>query len=138
MTENINDVIRIDTDAWKKDLPILQRETIEIFTLVPETHVALRSKLPDFDFSDPPVDPNSNSSKPPSSTASTQSSLSNYFSQVPSSSSNSSSEKCPPCPSCARCPEPAFECKKVPNYNSSGSSQYLPMPVVSDFSSFGM
>jgi len=86
----------------------------------------------------PPVDPNSNSLKPPSSTASTQSSLSNYFSQVPSSSSNSSSEKCPPCPSCARCPEPAFECKKVPNYNSSGSSQYLPMPVVSDFSSFGM
>jgi len=51
---------------------------------------------------------------------------------------SSSSEKCPPCPSCARCPEPAFECKKVPNYNSAGSSQYLPIPVVSDFSSFGM
>ena len=58
MTENINDVIRIDTDSWKKDLPIIQREQIEIFTLVPETHVALRSKLPDFDFSNPPVDAN--------------------------------------------------------------------------------
>jgi hypothetical protein len=58
MTENINDVMRIDTDSWKKDLPILQRETIEIFNLVPETHVALRSKLPDFDFSNPPVDAN--------------------------------------------------------------------------------
>ena len=86
----------------------------------------------------PQVDPNSNSSKPPSTTSSTQSSLSNYVSQVPSSNSNSSPEKCPPCPSCARCPEPAFECKKVPNYNSSGSSKYLPMPVMSDFSSFGM
>ena len=58
MTENINDVIRIDTDSWKKDLPILQREQIEIFTLVPEAHVALRSKIPNFDFSNPPVDPN--------------------------------------------------------------------------------
>ena len=43
----------------------------------------------------------------------------------------------PPCPPCARCPEPAFDCKKVPNYNSSDSS-YLPIPVLSDFSSFGM
>lgn len=43
----------------------------------------------------------------------------------------------PPCPPCARCPEPAFECKKVPNYNSS-DSRYLPLPVLSDFSQFGM
>jgi len=46
-------------------------------------------------------------------------------------------EKCPPCPACARCPEPAFECKKVPNYNAIDNS-YLPQPVISDFSSFGM
>jgi hypothetical protein len=52
--------------------------------------------------------------------------------------SSSSAEKCPPCPSCARCPEPAFDCKKVPNYNSAGSSKYLPMPILSDFSGFGM
>ena len=46
-------------------------------------------------------------------------------------------EKCPPCPACARCPEPSFECKKVPNYNSS-SSEFLPVPVLNSFSSFGM
>jgi len=45
--------------------------------------------------------------------------------------------KCPPCPPCGRCPEPAFECKKVPNYKSS-NDQYLPRPVLNDFSQFGM
>jgi hypothetical protein len=66
-------------------------------------------------------------------------------------------EKCPPCPACARCPEPSFECKKIPNYNSSAyssssyygssdldsfetgsTSKYLPLPVLNDFSTFGM
>ena len=89
-------------------------------------------------------------------------------------------EKCPPCPPCARCPEPSFECKKIPNYNSLSSNdnnncssfpnnnnslspfpnynslnnnnnsspfsnnnnnnnnKSLPVPVLSDFSSFGM
>ena len=46
-------------------------------------------------------------------------------------------EPCPPCPACARCPEPSFECKKVPNYNAI-SDQFLPQPVLSDFSQFGM
>lgn len=46
-------------------------------------------------------------------------------------------EKTPPCPPCARCPEPAFECKKVPNYASSNDN-YLPRPVLADFSQFGM
>ncbi len=45
-------------------------------------------------------------------------------------------EKCPPCPACARCPEPSFECKKVPNYNA--GNDYLPVPVLNDFSTFGM
>jgi len=45
--------------------------------------------------------------------------------------------KCPPCPPCARCPEPAFECKKVPNYNAFNQN-YMPVPVLNDFSSFGM
>ena len=48
-----------------------------------------------------------------------------------------SKSTCPPCPACARCPEPAFECKKVPNYKSM-DSQYLPFPVLNDFTSFGM
>ena len=45
-------------------------------------------------------------------------------------------EPCPACPACARCPEPSFECKKVPNYNAI-NEDYLPQPIVSDFSSFG-
>ena len=45
--------------------------------------------------------------------------------------------KCPPCPACARCPEPAFDCKKVPNYKSM-DTQNLPFPVLNDFTSFGM
>jgi len=44
---------------------------------------------------------------------------------------------CPPCPPCARCPEPAFECKKVPNYRNN-DDMYLPRPVLADFSQFGM
>jgi len=46
-------------------------------------------------------------------------------------------KKCPPCPPCARCPEPAFECKKVPNY-SSGNDDVMPHPVLNSFSQFGM
>lgn len=46
-------------------------------------------------------------------------------------------EPCPPCPACARCPEPSFECKKVPNYNAI-NNEYLPAPVLNDFSQFGM
>ena len=58
-------------------------------------------------------------------------------------------DSCPPCPACERCPEPAFECKKVPNYKSSavdsilpGSNSsndiegYLPKPVLNNFSTF--
>jgi hypothetical protein len=55
----------------------------------------------------------------------------------PSSSACPRTEKCPPCPACARCPEPNFECKKVPNYNAINDS-YLPVPVLSNFSTFGM
>ena len=46
-------------------------------------------------------------------------------------------QECEPCPPCGRCPESPFECKKVPNYRSANSS-YLPMPVLNDFSQFGM
>ena len=50
---------------------------------------------------------------------------------------NCGKKDCPACPPCARCPEPAFECKKVPNYQTN-NSRYLPRPVLSDFSQFGM
>jgi len=56
---------------------------------------------------------------------------------------NSSTNNCrpapvPPCPPCERCPEPAFDCKRVPKYNSATNNQYLPQPVLADFSQFGM
>lgn len=44
-------------------------------------------------------------------------------------------KKCQPCPPCARCPEPAFDCKKVPNYNSS-NRKYLPKPILNSFGQF--
>ena len=43
----------------------------------------------------------------------------------------------PPCPPCARCPEPSFDCKKVPNYNAFNPDT-MPVPVLNDFSGFGM
>ena len=45
-------------------------------------------------------------------------------------------EPCPPCPPCARCPETPFSCVKVPNY-SAIDSQFLPKPLLNNFSQFG-
>lgn len=61
---------------------------------------------------------------------------------------------CPPCAPCARCPEPSMTCKAVPNYDVIGNTgpsfdnsgisgynpmnnQYIPVPVLNDFSTFG-
>tara|TARA_Y100000389_G_scaffold163761_1_gene167147 strand:+ start:131 stop:481 length:351 start_codon:yes stop_codon:yes gene_type:complete len=41
-------------------------------------------------------------------------------------------EPCPACPPCARCPEPSFECKKVPNYNSSNVGNVVPQSLLYD------
>ena len=57
MNDVKNDVLVINTDAWKKDLPLITKK-VEIFPLVPEIHPALKSSLPEFDFKNPPVDPN--------------------------------------------------------------------------------
>lgn len=46
-------------------------------------------------------------------------------------------QKCQPCPPCGRCPEPSFECKKVPNYKAVSPS-FLPKPILTDFSQFGL
>ena len=45
-------------------------------------------------------------------------------------------EKCPPCKPCGRCPEPSYECIMKPKFNSDNSS--LPIPVLANFSTFGM
>jgi hypothetical protein len=38
-------------------------------------------------------------------------------------------KKCQPCPRPQRCPEPAFTCKKVPNYEASAVDNVLPSPM---------
>ena len=46
---------------------------------------------------------------------------------------------CNPCPPCARCPDPAFTCKKVPNYSAitaANSGNILPMPRLNSFAQF--
>ena len=45
--------------------------------------------------------------------------------------------KCPPCPGPMRCPEPSFDCKKVPNYKAF-NQDFMPIPVLNSFSTFGM
>ena len=60
-------------------------------------------------------------------------------------------KECPPCPRPQRCPEPAFTCKKVPNYSAAnvdsilpstmdgtgaGAGDGKPIPVLNSFASF--
>lgn len=53
-------------------------------------------------------------------------------------SSSFDESKCPPCPACERCPsEGTFTCEKVPNFKAF-NAKTMPLPVLSDFSSFGM
>jgi len=53
-------------------------------------------------------------------------------------SKNISKEDFPPCPAPQRCPEPNFECKKMPKYEQGVDNAFLPRPVLTDFSTFGM
>jgi len=96
----------------------------------------------------PPPPPNTNTVfiPPPSMPVQNSSSSSTEYASADGSTDNSGgtdTSTCPscptpqPCPPCGRCPEPSFDCKKVPNYSST-NSEYLPMPVLSDFSQFGM
>ena len=50
--------------------------------------------------------------------------------------STSGKDECPPCPPCDRCPEPIFTCEKTINYRSPNVGEYLPIPVLNDFSTF--
>jgi len=51
---------------------------------------------------------------------------------------NIAKEDYPPCPAPQRCPEPNFECKKMPKYEQGIDNAFLPRPVLTDFSTFGM
>jgi hypothetical protein len=55
--------------------------------------------------------------------------------KCPDSASCPRQTSCPPCPSCARCPEPAFTCKKVPNYTSRNQNK-LPLAMLNTFAAF--
>jgi len=70
----------------------------------------------------------------------------------PSSSICPRDKPCPACPACDRCPEPSMTCKAVPNYSAANynngmsndspfggmiNNQYIPIPVLNDFSTFG-
>jgi peptide deformylase len=46
-----------NTENWKKDVNQV-KQVIPTLELVPETHTILSETLPEFDFSNPPVDPN--------------------------------------------------------------------------------
>lgn len=50
--------------------------------------------------------------------------------------SSNNDDSCPPCPPCKRCPEPVFTCEKRINYRSPNVGDYLPLPVLNDFSTF--
>jgi len=73
---------------------------------------------------------------PSSPTASTGALAPSDYSLNPTIDSTKKNDSCPPCPACERCPEPSFDCKKVPNYRSSSIGQYLPLPILTDFSKF--
>lgn len=55
---NENNFLVIDTNPYKDSAEAIQ-EKIKIFELVEETHSALRKVLPEFNFKNPPVNPNS-------------------------------------------------------------------------------
>ena len=78
----------------------------------------------------------SNTSKTDSNASKTDSTKSNQNNYADS--RDTKQAPYPPCPACDRCPEPAFDCKKVPNYKSVAINQYLPQPVLSSFAQFGM
>ena len=59
-----------------------------------------------------------------------------YILETPISKEKKNKYKCPPCAPCGRCPDPAFQCKMVPNYNSTTAN--VPRPILNAFSTFGM
>ena len=129
--------------------PPVQTNTV----FIPPPRRPMQVKNNSYETNASTVDSNENSSNNTSNNTSNNSSDNSYENAYNNSSNNSSDDssvnsysnystygKCPeptPCPPCGRCPEPSFDCKKVPNYAST-NSEYLPMPVLSDFSQFGM
>ena len=62
----------------------------------------------------------------------------NYGSQNSGNNTSYNNSEVPPCPPCERCPESNFDCKKVPSYEQGYDNKFLPRPVLTNFSTFGM
>lgn len=58
MAERNSDTIIFDTSAAVETKDYVKTQSVPTFELVPETHPILKEKLPEFDFSNPPVNPN--------------------------------------------------------------------------------
>lgn len=56
MIENLDGILKIDTDA--NITRVEPKEAIELFELVSDKHPALHTMTQNFDFANPPVDPN--------------------------------------------------------------------------------
>jgi hypothetical protein len=113
------------------------------------TMKAITSQTPNFDFAGNLLAQNSDGSNSINSNSNINSNSINSNSNSINSNSNSNSntinsnksiakEDYPPCPAPQRCPEPNFECKKMPKYEQGIDNAFLPRPVLTDFSTFGM
>jgi hypothetical protein len=101
------------------------------------TMKAITSQTPNFDYAGNLLAQNSDGSNLNSNSNSNSNSI-NSNSNTINSNKNIAKEDYPPCPAPQRCPEPNFECKKMPKYEQGIDNAFLPRPVLTDFSTFGM
>ena len=94
---------------------------------------SISSQLPNFDAAGNLLAQNSAGSNTGSNTGSNSNSVNTI-----NTNKNIGKEDYPPCPAPQRCPEPNFECKKMPKYEQGIDNAFLPRPVLTDFSTFGM
>jgi hypothetical protein len=94
------------------------------------TMKSITSQTPNFDYAGNLLAQNSDGFN--------SNSNSNSNSNTINTNKNIAKEDYPPCPAPQRCPEPNFECKKMPKYEQGIDNAFLPRPVLTDFSTFGM
>lgn len=97
------------------------------------TMKSISSQLPNFDTAGNLLAQNSAGSGSNGSGSGSNDSVNTIYTNK-----NMGKEDYPPCPAPQRCPEPNFECKKMPKYEQGIDNAFLPRPVLTDFSTFGM
>jgi len=113
---------KVDDDAYKLQNPVIEKKE-EVKEEVKPPPVAAPAT-----YTPPPT--------PPVGLAGSATPMAAAPSPVSTPAPCNDKPETPPCPACERCPEPAFECKKVPNYRSPSMQNYMPLPVLNDFSKF--